>query len=1287
MIAMYGLLSLLAVTAAATIGFILLAAWWASSGKTDSLVAIQAMLSRLRMLADFMKNFGGGWAWFCGAVVVIGGGIFFQRLGKARAEADLSRKAELESEEVLRQAKAGVLPEIPASEEMKKLFKLGEQVVNRRSELIRSGGKDSDIEELDELLDQLRHEIARVDMVRRMNMRMTPEELRLEQPDSFWGRVGTFFIAPGLARLLTRGTKWTLGGLTAAFVACSVGFNAPTLSADLNQQITFAQSAVDRLEVSAAATAAAAEFTEALEKLPESEPLTKEEEDEADDISSAIAIAYEQNLVRYYSGLDSVVPGVRNTYAARSNLIRDELLKAHGAASASVEHVPSDLAKKPGVASEAVRSSLDPKKPAKPVTAAGRQVKESTLKVVRKGGKSVLQKLQKEMAAFKVPMRPGTVGQILVSEFGGDLLDGKSRTRFDFQNTLDESLRDAMSRGNTGRADLVGSKLAEGKIEEAMRAAFPADVTQEKFQPQSDMAEIRKVVQPEATRIVQPMEMGTGTSPALRARVESQVHLSSVEKHLSNFYVRAGGGERVRQTLDVLADYPDYFPGQVGEENLTPQGKLRTKLESPDFVRKAASETNDLLAFSNPPDAPNGLGRGPGIEPGPGSGPGTGPINPGSPGIPGNPGGLGGPGNRAPPKTPGPGRYVSAPEPLRVAPRSTSIASAARARSFTRLRGFARVGGVLIGQEQEGDSSVRVARLDWEITPDRKVILRASGSVSGQPKEWVSSPLDADALYCGLMYAADGRATAVTMVRADPLTELKILAHPAVLDTRIGQALIDLDRFVDTYANAKPRTEAENVVQSAHMLYELAWSARASMLQPRRSRILSLYTDGEQVGRFLDRIALQVDQVKTAAGLSGGEHPKFQLALELVKKAGGITKLTSPLVGKTEFYEADLVQMLDAAVGSSTHISDLWIKLTGQFEKSLEAPEAPEPGFALLNKSPALFSGLYSKDVDEKLGDCLKSTMRGFPMFFPEFQIWSGVRELKFKADGEGLLPKVGAQPFDFMLQVAFTSPPFFGPAADSDDDYSDENPWEFPQIASWIRTEVQKKLKEDPESFETLRLSSEFALSQRFFRLAFSGALGEDFPLQRLQELGGVLKPLLPPAQRTPRWNSRPGVALAVLSQLVMEAQSQLPAGQTASELPALLEQADKKLAVALTAEEAFREACLQLLAAPDRGSPEWSRKWDGAWAAAEKQKIAWEQDWQTFFIPIQRLSVASEAGGEKSQMQNLFLQMDLQSTAIRIRRDLGVHVDDKQSMLSISRQEAMFAFQKKKAPSNVPE
>lgn len=593
------------------------------------------------------------------------------------------------------------------------------------------------------------------------------------------------------------------------------------------------------------------------------------------------------------------------------------------------------------------------------------------------------------------------------------------------------------------------------------------------------------------------------------------------------------------------------------------------------------------------------------------------------------------------------------------------------------------MGGVLIGQSQEGDSSVQVARLDWEITPAKKVILRAYGTASGQPKEWVSSPLDADALYCGLMYAADGRATAVTMVRADPLAELKILAHPAVLDTRIGQALIDLDRFVDTYANATPRALAENGVHSADMLYQLAWAAKASLLEKNRLTILQIFRDRDQITRLLDGVALQVVQIRGAAGLEGGESGKFQLALDLVRKSGGISSKTSPLMGKTEFYDPVVVQALSTALENSASIAELWKALTQEFARSLYTSALSSPGLFIPGRPRTGFAGSSSKIDEEKLAESMKSTIHGFP----EFQIWSGVRELKFKTDGEDLLPREGGMPFDFMLQVAFTSPPSFGPAAKSDEDYSDETPWEFPEIAGWIRSTVQDKVKESPNSLETLRLSSEFALSQRFFRLAFSGALGEDFPLLRLQELGSALKPLLPPAQRTPRWNPRPGVPLVILSQLVDKAQADPAAAQTSPELPALLDQAGEKLAAAFIADEIFHAACLQLLAAPDRGSPEWSARWDAAWAAAEKEKIAWEQDWQTFFIPIQRLSVASAEGRGKSSLQNLFLQMDLQSTAIRIRRDLGVHVDDKQSMLSVSRAEALSALLKKKAASSAPE
>jgi hypothetical protein len=158
--------------------------------------------------------------------------------------------------------------------------------------------------------------------------------------------------------------------------------------------------------------------------------------------------------------------------------------------------------------------------------------------------------------------------------------------------------------------------------------------------------------------------------------------------------------------------------------------------------------------------------------------------------------------------------------------------------------------------------------------------------------------------------------------------------------------------------------------------------------------------------------------------------------------------------------------------------------------------------------------------------------------FPPEFVIWSGVREKDFSARPEDLLTpesKPAEVPLDFMLQIAFTSYPAFGPrdaGRSSDGDgqeqvYNDSKPWEFPALKDHIQERVLAAVAKEGRAREILADCAEFATLQRLFRAAFAGQLGTGFPVERLAALEEQLAPARPPALvRTPRWNSRAGQA-----------------------------------------------------------------------------------------------------------------------------------------------------------------
>ena len=107
---------------------------------------------------------------------------------------------------------------------------------------------------------------------------------------------------------------------------------------------------------------------------------------------------------------------------------------------------------------------------------------------------------------------------------------------------------------------------------------------------------------------------------------------------------------------------------------------------------------------------------------------------------------------------------------------ATVKASFVRARSYAALRGFAKIGGVLIGLAPNDHRGPSVTRLDWTDTPGGIILHlgRADGSVLH------FGPFRAETVRTALAYAADGRPIAATMPPA--AIGRQVMLHPALVE-------------------------------------------------------------------------------------------------------------------------------------------------------------------------------------------------------------------------------------------------------------------------------------------------------------------------------------------------------------------------------------------------------------------------------------------------------------------------------------------------------------------------
>lgn len=295
--------------------------------------------------------------------------------------------------------------------------------------------------------------------------------------------------------------------------------------------------------------------------------------------------------------------------------------------------------------------------------------------------------------------------------------------------------------------------------------------------------------------------------------------------------------------------------------------------------------------------------------------------------------------------------------------------SVERAGSFSMLRGFSKVGGVLIGQDPHGTVDLRDLLWSPSGTDITLTLVDAAG------RRMTLGPYNRGLVHQSLAYAADGRPVAVTMTIARPLPELKIFLHPSLVDSPLGCLVQELDRLVDTYAgNQLPERDQLTTRYMGELgVYNVALAKRDEAVAE-KGNVDSLKQTAEAILKEFEPAAAE-----------GLRQPTIFSSDSIQRR-------------KPEFFDPSLIR-----TAKSCAASDL---------KAFEA--------CLLQ------SYRDSRTVREFKEDVLRNWS-----FQPaSFEPWSGVRERPYTIDSglsflrapSGSSVRDRLWPFDFIVQVAFTS-------------------------------------------------------------------------------------------------------------------------------------------------------------------------------------------------------------------------------------------------------------------------
>ena len=385
-------------------------------------------------------------------------------------------------------------------------------------------------------------------------------------------------------------------------------------------------------------------------------------------------------------------------------------------------------------------------------------------------------------------------------------------------------------------------------------------------------------------------------------------------------------------------------------------------------------------------------------------------------------------------------------------------ASHTTVRSYSAIQSLIPVGGVLLrrlpDRVQDGMDIVDMSWMKWDEKP-RLSFHGRTGSVIE------TEPLDRATIHLALVYAADARPLAVTIVCRSDCLARRVYLHPALEDTELGRRVIELDRLTFDTLNI-PNSEAgtrfcdwKSTLNNQLRTYRWAWAIRLDELAPhggdRRANPL-----GETLWGVLRSLAKDADG-KPGANVSTLEH----------------------LRKKPRFFDENLIE----------HV-----------ETCLRGPVSEE----CIRQEVRRQRGTYAADT-------------AFRWAAPpprKIAFRSGVRESGFGLDPEFEFAKEAgdnaALPFYFVVEAALVGKPWFR---------EKEGKWFEPDIGTMtggnggspyrldleglLEREIASRLSDDQSLSKTSRRVAQFTLLQRTFRSALNGQLGADFPLEKLVYLG----------------------------------------------------------------------------------------------------------------------------------------------------------------------------------------
>lgn len=418
----------------------------------------------------------------------------------------------------------------------------------------------------------------------------------------------------------------------------------------------------------------------------------------------------------------------------------------------------------------------------------------------------------------------------------------------------------------------------------------------------------------------------------------------------------------------------------------------------------------------------------------------------------------------------------------------------AQSRDFSKLKLSTDVGGVLIGRGPEkmaGDSDFR--DLYWTISGD-EVTLRLRRADGG---EVALGPFIKEIVNDALLYVADDRKVVVTIQTSfsdnKNVWRKRVLLHPALVDTTLGNDIIEFDELVLKFTDGDPqRVAAEQRTASSRLLYTLAWRRRRLAV---RQLLVEQRPDASALTVLKDLMKKDTEYINGMLNC-----PKNVTAMQIgLREAKKISDQEASLLFKyPAHFDPQLVSIM--------------VDCGGRSDSSVE-----NFGTCVQTASRS-YARMYG--TKEKTSQWLAAPTTTHPRSIAEEKPFSVDAGLTFLSPVEASQPAAQLWPFEFRYEIAFPARGPFLPVGEKLDVY--RTPWEYLELRTLIAEKVSHGVKSDARIREMFGRVQDFTTLQRLFRISLEGGLGGQFPIENLVSLTRATTGANR-RRETPRWRIKP--------------------------------------------------------------------------------------------------------------------------------------------------------------------